>query len=124
MQFNISLFNASLILALIFETYSSPLVSPPKLGLASNVYSIDSQSTKPSFRDRDARSMIARASVAAPSSGQHGKVPPKSHIRTPPLPTVIECKAQLKLDKDTSLFYSGPGGYVRKAKTWRSAQPS
>ena len=35
---------------------------------------------------------------------------------TPPLPTVDECKAQLTVAKDTSLFYSGPGGYAKKAR--------
>lgn len=32
------------------------------------------------------------------------------------LPTVEECKAQLNVAKDTTLFYSGPGGYASKAR--------
>ena len=37
---------------------------------------------------------------------------------TPPLPTIDEIKQQLSVAKDTSLFYSGPGGYAGKARTW------
>lgn len=35
-----------------------------------------------------------------------------------PLPSVDEVKKHLNLAKDTSLFYSGPGSYGRKAKAW------
>lgn len=36
----------------------------------------------------------------------------------PPLPSIDEIKQQLSVGKDTSLFYSGPGGYNRKARDW------
>jgi hypothetical protein len=36
--------------------------------------------------------------------------------KTPPLPTVQDCKDHLKVEKDTTLFYSGPGGYAKKAR--------
>ena len=42
----------------------------------------------------------------------------------PPLPTVDECKAQLNLAKDTSLFYAGPNGYAKKAREWIKADQS
>lgn len=35
---------------------------------------------------------------------------------TPPLPTIQDCKDHLNVAKDTSLFYSGPGGYAGKAR--------
>ncbi|KAI1345682.1 hypothetical protein F5Y01DRAFT_308855 [Xylaria sp. FL0043] len=38
------------------------------------------------------------------------------HGNTPPLPTVQECKNHLKVTKDTTLFYPGPGGYAKKAR--------
>ena len=41
------------------------------------------------------------------------------HIRdTPPLPEVDEIKKHLDVAKDTSLFYSGPGSYAKKARDW------
>ncbi|KAI4859379.1 hypothetical protein F4820DRAFT_439979 [Hypoxylon rubiginosum] len=36
--------------------------------------------------------------------------------RAPPLPTVEECKAQLNVASDSTLFYSGPSGYAGKAR--------
>ncbi|KAI0182775.1 hypothetical protein EV127DRAFT_448818 [Xylaria flabelliformis] len=36
--------------------------------------------------------------------------------KTPPLPSVQDCKDHLKVEKDTTLFYSGPGGYAKKAR--------
>lgn len=35
---------------------------------------------------------------------------------TPPLPSIQDCKDHLNVAADTSLFYSGPGGYAGKAK--------
>ncbi|XXH01603.1 hypothetical protein Hte_007963 [Hypoxylon texense] len=36
--------------------------------------------------------------------------------RVPALPTVEECKGQLNIAPDSTLFYSGPGGYGAKAR--------
>ncbi|KAI1754931.1 hypothetical protein F4782DRAFT_492057 [Xylaria castorea] len=36
--------------------------------------------------------------------------------KTPPLPSIQDCKDHLKVEKDTTLFYSGPGGYAKKAR--------
>ena len=35
---------------------------------------------------------------------------------TPALPSVQDCKDHLNIPSDTTLFYSGPGGYAKKAK--------
>lgn len=37
---------------------------------------------------------------------------------TPPVPSVEEIKKHLNVAKDRSLFYSGPGGYAKKARDW------
>lgn len=37
---------------------------------------------------------------------------------TPPVPSVEEIKKHLSVAKDTCLFYSGPGGYGKKARDW------
>ncbi|KAI9784926.1 MAG: hypothetical protein M1816_000562 [Peltula sp. TS41687] len=49
------------------------------------------------------------------TSPRDGKVVARA---TPPLPTLAECKQQLNVAKDNSLFYSGPGGFAKKAKKW------
>ena len=59
----------------------------------------------------------------------HSKIPKANphHKATKddiPLPTVAECKDQLNVAKDTSLFYSGPGSYAGKAKAWIKADKS
>lgn len=35
---------------------------------------------------------------------------------TPPLPTIQDCKDHLSVSKDSTLFYSGPGGYAKQAR--------
>ncbi|KAI9781209.1 MAG: hypothetical protein M1816_002469 [Peltula sp. TS41687] len=39
-----------------------------------------------------------------------------------PLPSVSECKDHLNVAKDTSLFYSGPFGYAKRAKDWAKSK--
>lgn len=41
---------------------------------------------------------------------------------TPPVPSVDEIKPNLNVPAGVSLFYSGPGGYAKQARTWARNQ--
>lgn len=41
-----------------------------------------------------------------------------SRRENPPLPSIKDIQDHLNVPKDVSLFYSGPGGYAKKARDW------
>ncbi|KAI0172912.1 hypothetical protein GGR52DRAFT_428207 [Hypoxylon sp. FL1284] len=62
---------------------------------------------------------LAVTSIAVPVPVNTGDVSIDSRElidkRTPPVPTVEQCKEQLNVAPNTSMFYSGPGSYAAKA---------
>ena len=112
MWLGISSLRTFFILALISEIFGSPLAAPPPVNQANKGLSGTHPSTKPSSGTPNVLHTHA------------GSPPGPTATSVPKLPSVSDCKAQLKMGDDTSLFYSGPGSYAGKAKKWRNADKS
>lgn len=63
-------------------------------------------------------------SVSGDRSAFFGNINVISRRANPPLPSIQDIKDHLNVPKDVSLFYSGPGGYAKKARDWAKKKNS